>query len=245
MEKIVWLLRNDRTPLRALVADRIKVRDFVREHAPECILPDHLWTGTDFSFEVWSSLPDRFVIKGNHGSQMTAIVNKSTNSYESIKTQTEQWLKTDYSRFFGEWVYAHATRTLVVESWIETDAIAPPDWKFICGNGEAILIQLDLGRFSSHRRNLYDRDYKLLRHAKIAFPPAEYVFKPDAWDKALTIAEKLAKPFDFIRVDLYIVGQDVYFGELTNYPGAGWDALEPIEVDFDMGKKITLKNLAK
>lgn len=244
MEKIVWLLRNDRTPLRALVADRIKVRDFVKQHAPECKLTAHLWTGTDFSAEVWDSLPNRFVVKGNHGSQMTAIVNKETCTFESIKTLTDEWLKTDYSEFFGEWVYATADRTLVVEEWIKTDALAPPDWKFLCGNGKAILVQLDLGRFVNHRRNLYDRDFNLLRHARIAFPPAEYVFKPEAWDKALAIAEKLAAPFDFIRVDLYIVGNDIYFGEMTNYPGAGWDALEPKSVDFEMGSKVLLQRQA-
>lgn len=240
MEKIVWLLRNDRTPLRALVADRIRVRDFVHEHAPECKLPAHLWIGTDFTPAVWGSLPDRFVIKGNHGSQMTKIVNKASDRFEDVLAEAQQWLKTDYSGFFGEWVYATAQRTLVVEEWIKTDFVAPPDWKFLCGNGQALIIQLDIGRFVNHRRNLYARDFTRFHDARIAFPLGEYVFKPGAWDKALAIAEKLAAPFDFIRVDLYIVGDDVYFGEMTNYPGAGWDALNPKAFDFEMGARIKL-----
>ncbi|MGE5453187.1 MAG: ATP-grasp fold amidoligase family protein [Acidobacteriota bacterium] len=240
MEKVVWLLRNDRTPLRALVADRIKVRDFVLERAPECKLPAHLWIGTDFTQAVWDALPDRFVIKGNHGSQMTRIVNKAQDRFEDVAADARRWLQTDYSHFFGEWVYATAQRTLVVEEWIQTEFFAPPDWKFLCGNGRALIIQLDIGRFINQRRNLYSRDFQLLQEARIAFPLGEYVFKPSAWDKALQIAEKLAAPFDFIRVDLYIVGDDVYFGEMTNYPGAGWDALKPKSFDFEMGACIRL-----
>lgn len=240
MEKIVWLLQNDRTPLRATVADRCKVRDFVKQTAPDCKMPAHLWVGPEFTRAVWDSLPDKFVIKGNHGSQMSHIVDKAKDSFETVQAETRQWLATNYEAFFGEWVYEHADRVLVVEEKLELNNIIPPDWKFICGNGRVLMVQLDIGRFVNHVRNLYDRDFKLYEGATIAFPLGPKVDKPQAWDKAVAIAEQLAKPFDLIRVDLYLIGDEVYFGELTNYPGAGWDALKPTALDFELGSKIKL-----
>ena len=241
MEKIVWLLRNDRTPLRADVADRIKVRAFVQAHAPQCKLPAHLWVGTDFTAAVWDKLPQRFVIKGNHGSQMTRIVDKTCDAYESVRDEAQAWLSVDYAAFFGEWVYEAADRTLVVEERLQFESVVPPDWKFLCGNGRVLIAQLDIGRFVNHRRNLYDREFNLFKGARIAFPVGEYVFKPAIWDDAIKIAEQLAKPFDFIRVDLYMINDEIYFGEMTNYPGAGMDALQPTALDFELGKLVQIK----
>jgi hypothetical protein len=246
MEKVQWLMMYDRNPLRAIVADRCKVRDFVREHAPECKMPAHLWVGADFTEAVWQQLPQKFVIKGNHGSQMSRIVDKAQpgDTFASVKAEAESWLAIDYGAQFGEWVYDDAARILVVEEKLELGKIIPPDWKFICGNGKVLMVQLDIGRFVNHIRNLYDRDFKLYEGATIAFPlgPKD-VPKPQCWDKAVRIAEQLSAPFDLLRVDLYLIGDDVYFGELTNYPGAGWDALKPTSLDFELGSRIQLHAL--
>lgn len=247
MEKVLWLMMYDRNPLRALVADRRKVRDFVREQAPECKMPDHLWVGADFTEAVWQQLPQKFVIKGNHGSQMSRIVDKADagDTYASVKAEAQTWLDMDYGALHGEWVYDTADRILVVEQKLELNDIIPPDWKFICGNGKVLMVQLDIGRFVNHHRNLYDRDFKLYEGAAIAFPlgPKD-VPKPQAWDKAVRITEQLAAQFDLIRVDLYLIGDEVYFGELTNYPGAGWDALKPTSLDFELGSRIKLQALS-
>ncbi|MES2089081.1 MAG: ATP-grasp fold amidoligase family protein [Pseudomonadota bacterium] len=244
MEKVAWLLRYDRNPLRAQVADRVKVREFVAQYAPECKMPAHLWLGTDLTAATWETLPDKFVIKGNHGSQMTMMVNKSKHSLEEVRKATASWLQLDYSAVHQEWVYAHASRVLVVEEMLELESDAPPDWKFLCGNGKTLLIQLDLGRFATHRRNLYNREFVRFQDAMIAdLPGGVDVAKPVAFGKALAIAEKLAAQFDFIRVDLYIVGNDIYFGELTNYPGAAMDALKPKSLDFAIGSQIKLDGL--
>ena len=43
-------------------------------------------------------------------------------------------------------------------------------------------------------------------------------------DQAFDLAEKLSKNFPFVRVDLYIIGEKIYFGELTFTPAAGLDS---------------------
>jgi TupA-like ATPgrasp len=245
MEKILWLMMHDRHPLRAIAADRCKVRGLVTARAPSCRMPTQLWVGRELGEAVWQQLPDKFVIKGNHGSQMSRIVDKAHDSLASVKAEAEAWLDMDYGAIHGEWVYDAADRLLVVEEKLEVDGQVPPDWKFICGNGRVLMVQLDIGRFANHVRNLYDRDFQLFEDARIAFPlgPSD-VPRPACWDQAVAVAEQLAAPFDLIRVDLYLIGDEVYFGELTNFPGAGWDALKPTRLDFELGRHIQLQALS-
>ena len=51
----------------------------------------------------------------------------------------------------------------------------------------------------------------------------------------LELAEKLSKPFDYVRVDLYSLKGKVYFGELTHYPASGINKFEPQSFDFELG----------
>jgi hypothetical protein len=51
----------------------------------------------------------------------------------------------------------------------------------------------------------------------------------------LEVAEALASPFDYVRVDLYLWHGRVIIGELTHYPGRGYTAFEPMEIEHEMG----------
>ena len=54
------------------------------------------------------------------------------------------------------------------------------------------------------------------------------------------LAEKLSKGLPHIRVDFYECNGMVYFGELTFYDGSGFDAIEPIEWEYKIGKLIKI-----
>lgn len=236
-EKIQYIKLFNRNSLRSLIVDRLKVRDYVIEKSPDCKLVDILWSGTAFNGHVWESLPQTFVIKANHGSKMTMVVDKLRHSFDDVFIKTSAWLKKDYSKLGREWVYQDLEKYLIVEKKLEIDGDVPPDFKFFVLNGHVELVQVDLARFSSHRRNLYSRDFVKL-HAKLAYPDTEATPKPVAYDKALTIAEQLSDGFEFIRVDLYLVGNEVYFGELTNTPGNGFEKFTPKSLDFELGSKL-------
>jgi hypothetical protein len=61
----------------------------------------------------------------------------------------------------------------------------------------------------------------------------------------VALAEKLAAPFPYVRVDLYTVGDKIYFGELTFTPGSGTVILKPDEGEIVFGKLIDLDAYAK
>lgn len=79
--------------------------------------------------------------------------------------------------------------------------------------------------------------------------PNEKIEKPEVITEAFTLAEKLSENFPFVRVDLYIVGRKIYFGELTFTPAAGLDTdfkfVSPTynkTTDLILGEKLSLPN---
>ena len=49
--------------------------------------------------------------------------------------------------------------------------------------------------------------------------------------------EKLCDGFSHVRVDLYLIGQEIYFGEMTFTTGRGYDHFVPDEYDFILGEQ--------
>jgi len=240
-EKINYIKLYNRNPLRAMVVDRLKVREYVSEKSPRCYLPKIYWSGKSFTKDTWDSLPNEFVLKANHGSKMTLIVNKSIDDYDTVKLETEAWLKKDYSKFGREWIYENLEKYLIVEEKLEFNGDIPPDYKFFVCSGKVEMVQLDLDRFSQPSQNIYTKDFQLMDATLFHKKSNEIIEKPKCYDDAVQIAEELAVDFDFIRVDLYLIDDKVYFGELTNTPGNGFRKFNPKELDFELGSKLPAK----
>lgn len=115
------------------------------------------------------SLPDKFVIKASHGSKITIVVDKAADSFDYVDSKVEAWMLKDYSKSGRERMYKNLSKYLLIEEKPEIDGDVPPDFKFSVLNGCVGFVQLDLARFSSHRRNLYSPDFKKL-NANLAYP---------------------------------------------------------------------------
>ena len=71
--------------------------------------------------------------------------------------------------------------------------------------------------------------------------PEGFTFpKPDCIDEMFDIAEKLSKGIPFVRVDLYCINGQIYFGETTFFPDSGFDANLLKESDEHWGKMLAL-----
>jgi hypothetical protein len=85
------------------------------------------------------------------------------------------------------------------------------------------------------RSRFYDRNWHAQPFTREAFGQALDLSRPANLDKMVRVAEALGAGFEFIRVDLYSVGQRVVFGELTLAPGAGWIPFRPASYDATLG----------
>lgn len=241
-EKINWIKLYDRSELRRRVADRTGVRKFVAERIGSEHLIPLIGVFEELNHDVWNSLPERFVLKANHGSGMVAVIrDKDSEDPDEIIRITRQWQQTDYARFGREWVYEDLPRTIVVEELLLTgEGEIPDDYKFFCFHGKAVLFQIDFDRYGDHTRNFYDRSLNRA-DARIIYEPNEQEVEFTAnLQEALTIADRLSEGFNFIRVDLYLTRDRVWFGEMTNFPGNGFEAFTPYQFDREMGRLLDL-----
>jgi hypothetical protein len=124
---------------------------------------------------------------------------------------------------------------VLVEELLGDGTGIPLDYKLFVFHGRVRLIQVDSDRFQGHRRSLYTPSWERLpgRFQKYELTPD--VERPPRLAEMVEIAETLATETDFVRVDLYAIGERIVFGELTNYPEAGNAPLVPAAFDREVG----------
>jgi hypothetical protein len=90
----------------------------------------------------------------------------------------------------------------------------------------------------------YTRDWQ-----KMAFYDADYlplyadeVPRPARYEEMLSVAERLGEGIDFVRVDLYASDDWVHVGELTLYPGGGFENYQPAHYDRLLGDQWVSKS---
>ena len=64
--------------------------------------------------------------------------------------------------------------------------------------------------------------------------------KPINYEEMIQCAEKLSEGLVFARIDFYEINGKVYFGEITLYPGCGFEEFDPYEWDLKLGSLIDL-----
>lgn len=248
-EKICWKKIYDRNPILPVIADKYRVRDYVKsvlgEAEAERILIPLLAVADrpeDIDFEA---LPNQFVVKSNHGSGNNLIVtDKSQFDQAAFMQEVEGWLKAPYGLRNHEWAYTQIPRKIMVETLLlDQGGSIPADYKFSMIHGTCSFIQVDQGRYGNFTRALFDANWQYLdvawkRAQGAQLPP------PARLDDMLALAERLSAEFDYIRVDFYALNDRIYLGELTNYPARGRGRFKPAEFDFEVGRRWSLAGAA-
>ena len=158
----------------------------------------------------------------------------------ALRDQTRSWFQ-ETPLELGEWGYSQARPVLLIEERIPTpDGEAPVDYKFFVFDGRVELIQVNRGRFGKRQTTTFlDADWRQLP-VRWRIHPVAVEERPLELDKMLEIASVLGAGWDFIRVDLYAVDGDVWFGEYTPYPGTGMLRYEPMSFDLEQGRQWRL-----
>ena len=242
-EKLNWYKLNDRDPLMQICADKVAVRDYIKEKGyGDCLNAVYGVYDRVEDIDI-DSLPNQFVIKAAHGSHMIYIVkDKSTFDWKHAKKMMKTWLKQDIYWSGREWVYKDMPKRLIVEKYLEDESAELVDYKFFCFDGKPCFVQYTSNRFSDEIiQNFYDLDWRLLPFGKsIPHNPYFEVKKPILLAEMIKMVKVLCKQFRFVRVDLYEVQGKVLFGELTFFPGGGIPDFIPSEYDQIVGQMWTI-----
>lgn len=217
-EKMFWLARYWQDPLIVRCSDKIAVREYVDSCGLSFLLNDLYGVYSHPRDIDWSSLPDRFVLKCNHGCAFNIICkDKHALNRDESMALLEKWMGTRYGEDTAEYQYLYIKPGILAERFIDAGASGKYEIQFFCFNGKArhILLRNDLGDASQNAFAIsYDMDWNR-EFARIDENPSIAVPRPENLDSLVGYAEKLAAPFPQVRVDFYLAGDDVIFGELT------------------------------
>ena len=235
-EKLQWLKLHDRKPIyraKKWISDRI---------GEQYVIPTLAVYNSVDKIDL-DKLPEKFVLKCNHDCGSVVICkDKSTFDLDAAKKKLVDALKKNYYWNSREWPYKNVKRCVFAEKYLEDfakdDVI---EYKMLSFKGK---VKCCLA--CSNLRNsvtFYDTDWHKLPFEKCYKSyPAEVnpMEKPTSLEKMIEISEKLSEHIPFARVDFYEINEMPYIGEITLYPGAGFESFNSIEWDKTLGDLIQL-----
>ncbi len=242
-EKLQWLKLNDRDPRYTAMVDKVTAKNYAAKRLGKEYIVPTLGVYKSFDEIDFDSLPDRFVLKCNHDSGSVVICGvKDGFDREKARKTLTKGLKTDAFYWGREYPYRHVKRRILAEEYLEDGQQEIRDYKLMCFNGKVKCSFVCSDRFSAEGLcvTFYDRDWNVMpfeRHYPRAKVPAE---RPLNYDKMVEFAERLSKGIAFLRVDFYEVGGRLYFGEMTFYPGSGWEEFTPEKWDVILGSWLDI-----
>lgn len=237
-EKMQWEKLYDKNPIKADLSDKYVVREWVENKIGNEYLIPLLGVWDRFDDIDFSTLPDKFVLKTNHGSATNIIVkDKNALDKKRARSMFTDWLDTDYAYICGfELHYSDIKPKIIAEAYLETDLGELQDYKFLCFDGKPYFCWVDIGRYSKHTRNVYDLEWNLQPWNQMTYGVYDKeIEKPKNFEKMVEIAQVLCEGFPHVRVDLYNVNGKIYFGEMTFTNGSGFEPIVPESYDKMLG----------
>ena len=236
--KVLCKMLFDRNELLPIIADKLAAREFVTERI-----------GSDFLAKIYGiynketeiqldDLPDKFVVKANHGSGFIYFVESGIDrDSDVIVSHAKKWLTTNYGTRYAEWSYKSIRPKLFAEEYLETEGDYFIDYKFYCFDGEPKYLKVligNKGHFDASRYFDFNWNTFEVAEAQPNFP-RDFFPRPKLLVEMIEISKLLSAGFDFLRIDLYNIGDRIIFGEFTNYPNAGVERFHPREYDRRFG----------
>lgn len=245
-EKLQWLKLYYRKPEFTTMVDKVLAKQYVADRiGEEYIVPTYgVWEHfDDIDFDL---LPQKFVLKTNHvggGSGIIICKDKDKLNKESAKRILEPLLKRNLYHYLREWPYKNVQPRIMAEMLLEDNGIhGLMDYKVFCCNGEPRMVKVNYDVATDYHVCWYDLDWKKIEGTTIYDPTDENVEveKPKELEKMLDLARKLSKEIPFLRVDFYCTEEKLQFGELTFFPGSGFEKFKPESFDVEIGSWISL-----
>ena len=233
-EKAQWRTINDRRARLSFAQDKLAAKEYLRRVSAEINqpirIPETLWVGRDIrELEALAhTLPARWVLKPNHSAGRFALIDAAVEPVDWIRLRKlgDAWIQRDEEELvMGHWAYGQARHLLIAEERVGAGAAAPNDFKVSSFGGVP-------GYYFWADRSQAEAQYAFFTPDGTPFSwgdpgelrsnaAAQAVLPVEALrQRMLKIASAAAAPFDWLRVDFYVEGGEVWFGELTLY-GAG------------------------
>lgn len=248
-EKIHWLNLNYKNDLITRCCDKVELKKYVSEKVGLDYVVPNIAIYDKVNEIEFQNLPNRFAIKVNwgDGEEFCEIVkDKSKADLDKIKAKMnnaiQPWNNLYYSHFF--WGYKNVKPKILVEEFLDSGEKSINDYKVHCFNGKTKFVLVCEERYSDRMKKTYlDTEWNVLPFHRADADVNKEVQKPNNFEIMLEIAEVLAEPFPFVRVDFYNMENKIYVGEMTFHPGCGWEEFLPKEWNRKIGDMLDLTEI--
>ena len=246
-EKLQWLKLYDRTPRYTDLVDKYAVRDYIRNTIGEEYLVPLIGVYNTAEEIDYSVLPKQFVLKPTHTSGDVIICrDKDSLDIKETTKRLNKWLKREYFWYQREWPYKNVNPRIICEELLVDELQGELiDYKIMCFNGEPRCLFLCLERRSEDglKVDFYDLDWNPLPFERHYPRSNRTIQKPTCLNEMLELSKTLSKGIPFVRVDFYIVNDQIKFGELTFFPGSGMEEFTPESFDYLLGSWLDLSKV--
>jgi len=246
-QKLQWTKIFNTSPLRTLLVDKYLVRKWIEKKIGAKYLNNLLGVFNNFDDINFNKLPNKFVIKCNHGSGMNKIIKDKKNiNIAKLRNYFNIQMKTNFGFINYELQYVNVSRKIIIEEYMENKNGYLNDYRIFCFNGKPHYIIVDSGSHShglQRKMSLYDINWNFINitqnNIKIHNP---LISKPKNLKEILQIATILSQGFNHVRVDLYIFdNNDIKFGEMTFQHTAGYGKWSDENFNKHLGDLLELK----
>jgi hypothetical protein len=261
-EKILWRMCFEEMTEAVRLADKVSVRDYVRERAGERYLVEALAVVDSVDDLDLDRLPDAFALKVNHLTGTNILVkDRAALDVASVKRLLRSLLKMRYGGRTGEHWYLSIPPKILVERLLADSRHAVPiEYDLHVFHGRVQFVTaftrkalsndgspegpgiLSPGAAFIDRREAvlssYDLDWRPMPFRGEKRDPDRPFDdpRPAVLEEMVAIAEKLAGDWGYVRIDLNCIDdKDVYFGEMTFAPAAGLQKFVPDEANEFLG----------
>lgn len=244
-EKLQWLKLYGRRPIDTILSDKYAVKKYISEMIGAQYVIPLLGVWDKFDDIDFDKLPNQFVLKCTHDSGGIVIC-KDKNDFDinAARDKINKGMKHNFYVYSREKAYKDIPRRIIAEEYRE-DSVTKElrDYKFFCFDGEPKLLFVASERQKAGEEtkfDFFDMDYNHMPFTNGHPNATDLPERPSKFEEMKKLAAILSKDIPLVRVDLYEVNGQVYFGEMTYSHWGGMTPFEPEEWDYKLGSWIKL-----
>ncbi len=219
----VQIYRDNLTPAYAPYVDKLQAKEMARTAIPDenrlKIARVVRVLSSPYDLKDEDLIVGEVVVKATHGCGWNIFVGQSDTRQNCI-ARLRRW--NGVYNFGRERQYTYVQPRFFIEEKLQNPF---KNIKIRCVGGKAIeFITVTDGNKGNDKKNFYDFHWNHLRPPELE----EDITRPARLDDLIEMAEILAAPFEFVRIDFYYdeASHDVWFSEYTFTPSNGAQILD-------------------
>lgn len=241
-EKIIFRMLYERNSSFTYLANKINAKLHIsRVIGPQYVVPV-IGIYTNFDSIDFEKLPMSFVLKCTHDSESSIICNdKRLFNKEEARKKLNFCLKRNMYYTTREKHYRHIDPLIICEEYLnvynEGDRDTTPElYRIHCFDGRPEFIEVDFTDSNGKEFvNIYNDRWER-QNVTVGYPNKSCKIKcPGELNELIRLSTILSKEFDYVRLDWFIAGGNLFFSEFTFTPCSGRMQFNPINFDYQFG----------